>query len=211
MGWFILLVLAAAAFGLLGRFARLDGAGLQLVASALLLAGAGYARQGHPALSGSPKPPSARQPIGETAFTAMRREIFGQFDTADRWLTISEAMLRSGNTADAAGVIRSALRRYPQNSILWTGYGNALALHGNGALSPAADLAFRRAVGLAPKHPGPLLFYGIALAQNGRLEEAERAWVRALALAPPTAPWREGLEQQIRLLQQGRGGGAAQR
>jgi cytochrome c-type biogenesis protein CcmH/NrfG len=87
---------------------------------------------------------------------------------------------------------------------LWTGYGDALVLHGNGLLSPAADLAFRRAVSLAPKHPGPRIFYGIALAQNARLEEAELAWRQALALSPAAAPWREGLERQIEMVRQAR-------
>ena len=105
-------------------------------------------------------------------------------------------------------MIRSAIRAHPYNSILWTGYGDALVLHGNGVLGPAADLAFRRAVSLAPKHPGPRIFYGIALAQNGRLEEAERRWREALALSPATAPWREGLERQIEAVAEAR---AAQR
>jgi cytochrome c-type biogenesis protein CcmH/NrfG len=200
MGWLLILLLGAAALGLLWRFARPDTAGLQLLAAALLLAFAGYAWQGNPGLHGSPRRAAERPGVPETAFSAMRRDVFGQFDAADTWLTLSEAMLRSGDTAGAAGAIRAGLKARPTNAILWTGYGNALALHAGGLLSPGADLAFRRAIGLAPRHPGPLLFYGIALAQNGRLPEAERAWRRALALAPPNASWREPLEQQLALI-----------
>ena len=200
MGWIPLLLLGAAALGLLWRLARPDAAGLQLLAAALLLAFAGYAWQGSPALGGSPRRAAERPPVPETAFSSMRRELFGQFDAADRWLTLAEAMHRSGNTAAAAGAIHAGLKARPTDAILWTGYGNALALHAGGLLTPAADLAFRRAIGLAPRHPGPLLFYGIALAQNGRLPEAEKAWQRALALAPPSASWREPLEQQLAML-----------
>jgi cytochrome c-type biogenesis protein CcmH/NrfG len=197
MGWLVLLVLALAAFAAVWRFGRLDAAGMQLLAAALLLACAGYGWQGRPGTPGSPRAAAERPPAPETAFATLRRDMFGRFDTADRWLSMSERYLARGDTREAAGLIRSAIRAHPENAILWTGYGDALVLHGNGVLSPAADLAFRRAVSLAPKHPGPRIFHGIALAQNGRLEEAERRWRQALALSPPGAPWREALERQI--------------
>ena len=204
MGWPILALLGLGAFAAIWRFGRLDGAGIQLLAAALLLAFAGYAWQGRPGLAGSPKPPSARQPIPETPFTALRHDLFGRFDSADTWLILAESRWARGDTRDAAAAIRAGLRQRPRNATLWTGYGHALVLHGDGILSPAADLAFRRAVGLAPQHPGPLIFYGLALAQNGRLDEAERAWRRALALAPDSAPWREGLEAQLGRLEEAR-------
>jgi cytochrome c-type biogenesis protein CcmH/NrfG len=209
MGWLILLLLPLAAFVAIWRFGRLDGAGLQLLAAALLVALAGYAWQGRPGLAGSPRAAAQRPPAPQTAFAALRKDMFGAFDSADRWLTIAEGLQRSSGTGDSAGAIRAGLRAHPRNAILWTGYGDALVLHGDGLLSPAADLAFRRAISLAPGHPGPRLFYGIALAQNGRLDEAERRWREALALTPPGAPWREGLERQIQLVAQARAQGRA--
>jgi cytochrome c-type biogenesis protein CcmH/NrfG len=207
MGWLILIVLALAALAAVWRFGRLDRAGLQLLAAALLLAGAGYAWQGSPGMAGSPQAAAGRPPAPESAFAALREDMFGRFDTADRWLGMSERYLSRGDTRQAAGLIRSALRAHPDNAVLWTGYGDALVLHGKGVLSPAADLAFRRAVSLAPKHPGPRIFYGIALAQNGRLDEAELAWRQALALSPADSPWREGLERQIEMVGQARAQG----
>jgi cytochrome c-type biogenesis protein CcmH len=204
MGWAIPILVALAALAAIGRFGRLDRTGLQLVAAALLLALAGYAWQGRPGLAGSPRAAAARPPAPQTPFFAFRRELFGAFDAADYWLIIAESRLRSGDTQGAAGVIRSGLRARPGNATLWTGYGDALVLHGEGALTPAAELAFRKAMALAPKHPGPPLFYGIALAQNGRFEEAELRWRQALALTPPKAPWREGLEEQIARVEEAR-------
>jgi cytochrome c-type biogenesis protein CcmH/NrfG len=200
MGWLILILMAAAVLASLWRFARLDRAGLQFVASALLLALAGYAWQGSPGFAGSPRRAAERPPPPETAFMTLRRDMFGQFDTADRWLIIAELYLRRGDTAQGAGMIRSGLRAHPQNAVLWVAYGDALAAHGDGLLSPAADYAFRRGIALAPRHPGPRIFHGIAFAQNGRLDEAELSWRQALALAPPDAPWRGALERQIELI-----------
>jgi cytochrome c-type biogenesis protein CcmH/NrfG len=204
MGWLALLILAPAAFAAIWRFGRLDRAGSQLLAAALLLALAGYAWQGSPGVPGSPQAGAERPPVPETAFATLRRDMFGQFDSADRWLSMSDRYLGRGDTGQAAGLIRSALRAHPDNAILWTGYGDALVVHGNGLLGPAADLAFRRAISLAPKHPGPRIFYGIALAQNGRFEEAELSWRQALALSPPDSPWREGLERQIEMARKAR-------
>jgi len=202
MGLIVLLLLALAAFAAIWRFAGLDRAGAQFLASALLLACAGYAWQGSPGLGGSPKPPPETQDLPETAFAGMRQTMLGRFDTADRWLTIAEGFQRRGDTRGGAGVIRSALREHPDNAILWVGYGNALVVHSGGMMTPAAQLAFERAAGLAPDHPAPRFFFGLALAQGGRLEEAERIWRDLVATAPADAPWRAQVEAQLRMLEQ---------
>jgi cytochrome c-type biogenesis protein CcmH/NrfG len=207
MGWLIILAMALVLFASLWRLAALERGPLQFLLSALLLALAGYAWQGAPDLAGSPRGPAAVQDKGDSPFALVRRDLFGQFDTADRWLSIAESLQRKGNTRDAAGVIRSALRAHPRNATLWTGYGNALVLHGGGTINPAAELAFRRAEGLAPRHPGPRLFHGIALAGAGRFGEAERLWRATLALASADAPYRAGLEQQLAAIAAARAAG----
>ena len=204
MGWIILLVLALAAFAAIWRFGRLDGAGVQLLAAALLLALAGYAWQGRPSLAGSPKRPPEAQSLPDSAFAQMRQDMLGRFDTADRWLTIAEGFQRRGDTRGGAGLIRSALREHPDNAILWIGYGNALVIHAGGMITPAAQLAFEKAAQLAPQHPAPRFFFGLALAQSGRLDEAERTWRDLLATAPPGAQWRAGVEAQLEQLEQAR-------
>ena len=204
MGWLLLLLLALAAFAAIWRFAGLDRAGAQLVAAALLLASAGYAWQGRPGLEGRPGKPPEAQRIADSAFTQMRQDMLGRFDTADRWLTIAEGFQRRGDTRGGAGLIRSALREHPDNSILWIGYGNALVIHAGGLVTPAAQLAFERAAALAPDHPAPRFFHGLSLAQSGRLDEAERIWRELVASAPADAPWRPQVEQQLELLQQAR-------
>ena len=204
MGWLILLILAVAAFAAVWRFGRLDPAGMQLLAAALLLAFAGYAWQGRPGLAGSPRRPPEAQALPDSAFAQMRQGMLGRFDTADRWLTIAEGFQRRGDTRGGAGLIRSALREHPNNAILWIGYGNALVVHSGGMITPAAQLAFERAAQLAPDHPAPRFFFGMALAQSGRLDEADRIWRDLLASAPPDAQWRAGVEAQLEQLEQAR-------
>jgi cytochrome c-type biogenesis protein CcmH/NrfG len=208
MGWFLILAMALIVFAALWRLGRMERGPLQFLGAALLLALAGYAWQGSPDSDGAPRAAErAAANLPPSAFAALRRDMFGGFDRADRWLTIAESMERRGKTAEAAGVIRSGLRANPRSATLWTGYANALVLHGDGVLGPAAELAYRRAGELAPQHPGPRLFFGAALAEAGRFAEAEAAWREAHALAPPSAPWREGLAQQLRLIEEARKAG----
>ena len=209
MGWIILLLLVLALLVVLWRFARLEAGPMQFLLAALLVALAGYAWQGRPNMAGAPRAAGQKQ-IPPNPFAQVRRDLFGGFDAADRWLTIAESYQRRGDTAGAAGVLRSGIRAHPRNATLWAGYGNALMLHGGGVISPAADLAFRRALALAPRHPAPRLFYGMALLTGGRFPEAEKVWKEALALAPADARYRAGLEQQLQLIAQARAAGQIQ-
>lgn len=202
MGWALILLLSAAVLLALWRFARFDRVTLQLVASALLIAMAGYAWQGRPSLAGKPVPPPVRQKLPNSAFAEARGDLMGRFDTAARWLTIADSYHRSGNTQDAVGIIKAGLRAHPDDAELWAGLGNALVIHADGMITPAADLAFARAARLAPDHPGPKFFYGLALAQSGRLEEAERIWTGLVATAPADAAWRPMVEERLATLAQ---------
>ena len=202
MGWLILLILAAAIWLILWRFRRFDRAQLQLLGAALLLAAAGYAWQGRPGLAGAPAPPPAREQRGDSDFAATREEMLGRFDSAAGWLTIADSYQRRGDSQAAAQIIQAGLRKNPRDADLWVGLGNALVIHGDGIMTPAAELAFNRAARLAPDHPDPKFFYGLALAQGGKLEEAGRMWSDLLESAPAAAEWRPMVEKRLAMLRQ---------
>jgi len=205
MGWVLFLFLSLCLFAALWRFARLDGAGLQFLAAGLLVAFAGYAWQGRPGLEGSPKRPPERQRLPDSDFAETRRDMLGHFDRAASWMSIAESYQRRGDTQGGADIIRNALRRGPRDADLWVGLGSAIVLHADGMMTPAAQLAFRRAQEIAPGHPGPRFFYGLALAQSGRLDEAERLWRELLAAAPADASWRPMVEERLEMLGRARG------
>jgi cytochrome c-type biogenesis protein CcmH/NrfG len=79
------------------------------------------------------------------------------------------------------------------------GLGNALVDHA-GMLSPAATLAFERARQLAPRHPAPLFFEGLARARAGERDKALALWDRASALTPPNASYRSIITGGIQAL-----------
>lgn len=207
MGWIIILVLAVATGAALWRFVTVDRAALQFLAAALLLALAGYAWQGRPALGGRPKPAPERQQLADSAFAETREDMLGRFDRAWYWLNLAEGYQRRGDTQSAAQVIRSGLRGAPNDPDLWVGLGNALVIHADGMMTPAAQLAFERAERLAPEHPGPRFFYGLALAQGGQFDEAERIWRQLVADAPADAQYRAIIEERLQALQQARATG----
>lgn len=208
MGWLIFILLALATFVALWRFARFDKAALQFLGAGLLLAMAGYVWQGQPGLPGKPLPPPERQNLPDSAFADARGDMLGQFDSAARWLTIADSFHRSGDTRNAAGVIRAGLRQHPNDPDLWVGLGNALVIHADGLMTPAAELAFQRAAKIAPEHPGPKFFYGLALAQGGKLDEAEAIWRSLLEGAPAEAAWRPMVQERLAMIAQARAMGA---
>jgi cytochrome c-type biogenesis protein CcmH len=205
MGFVLLLALAAIVLIALWKFAKFDRVALQLLGAALLIAAAGYAWQGSPGLDGKPVPAPARVELPDSDFAQTREAMLGTFDSAAGWLTMAESYQRSGDTQSGAEILQSGLRKDPDNPDLWVGLGNALVIHADGMMTPSAELAFRRAAQIAPEHPGPKFFFGLALAQGGKYDEAERLWRGLLETAPPEASWRPMVEERLAMLSQARG------
>jgi len=196
-GWLILAALTALGIGAF-RLLWLRGPMLQLAAASLLIGASGYALQGRPGLSGSPRAAAANRVV--VPLTGARDAFFGEFTPSGHWLLLSDSMARRGDTADAAGILRSAVREHPRDVALWVGLGNALVDHA-GVLTPAAQLAYERAVELAPGHPAAPFFSGLALARSGDRAGALALWREILAEAPADASWRPMVEDAIAALE----------
>jgi len=197
MGWLLLLLLFAASLGVLWLL-RVRGGMLTAAAATLLIGAAGYALQARPGLPGAPAHGSAAG--AALPLTEARHAFYGNFSGAESWLRISEALARSGNTADAVGILQNAVRRYPTDAHLWVGLGNALVDNAH-KLTPPAELAYRRAAELSPGYPGPAFFYGLALARSGDRQGAVAIWREILTKAPPGASWRPLVEGGINALE----------
>lgn len=192
--WLIVAAVALAAFVAL-RQLGLRGPMLQLGTAALLLGCAGYSLQGSP---GTPGAPRAQRGEDEEVLqlTRLRHAFYGSFSGSERWLLMAEALARRGNTADAVGILRSAVREHPGDPHLWVGLGNALVDH-TGALTPASEFAYRRAAELSPGYPAPPFFFGIALLRSGDAQSAVALWQEVLARAPADASWRPLVEDVV--------------
>jgi cytochrome c-type biogenesis protein CcmH len=196
IGFLMLLLLVAASLGVLWVL-RVRGAALTASAAVLLLGGAGYALQGSPGLPGAPA--ENREVRDVFPLTQARHAFFGEFSPEESWLRMSEALARDGQSEDAVGILENAVRRYPGSSELWIGLGNALVDHARG-MTPAAELAYKRAEEVAPGHPAAPFFYGLALARSGDRDGALKLWRDILAKAPKDASWRPLVEEGVAAL-----------
>jgi cytochrome c-type biogenesis protein CcmH len=179
---------------------KLRGSLLTLAAAATAFGCAGYALQGRADLDGMPRSSAGRAP--PIPLTGARRALMGQFDSADAWISMSDALASRGNTEDAANLLRAQASRHPDDYRLWVGLGNALVDHSR-TLSPPARFAYARAIFLAPGYPAPRFFLGLAEARSGNPAEAVRLWRSILADAPADASWRPMIEDGILLMSQG--------
>lgn len=192
MGWLVFggLVLLGVALLLVIRFPiRL----WTVPATAVMLAGAGYAWQGQPALPGHPAEGVAKSRPLDPDLIAVREGLFGRFNFDYSYFMAADAMTRAGAPHLAATVMLGAVRKAPTDAGLWSGLGLALAEHDGDQLSPASRFAFAKAAELGPQHPGPFFFHGIALARSGDVEGARREWGQAVQRLPKGATYRDDM------------------
>ncbi|MCW1428099.1 tetratricopeptide repeat protein [Novosphingobium sp. JCM 18896] len=206
MSWLWALLLAIVALALILLLLRWFGqprSGWEAIAAALLLGIAGYGLQGRPGMPGSPKAPAETIAGNSPELVEARKSLAGagaSGETNNKWSIIADALARHGQFADAAGVLLGAVDKNPRDGDAWLALANALVGHAEGSLSPAALFAFRNAATVAPEHPGPPFFLGLAMAQSGRFDDARAIWTELLARTPPDAPWRPDLVDKLQRL-----------
>jgi cytochrome c-type biogenesis protein CcmH len=197
MGWIILLVMIIALFAALVFLGKLPRTAYELTGAALLLGVAGYAWQANPGMAGvSVEPDEKPNSFDEDSITS-REEMGERFGTAREWLIFSDALNRSGRHGAAANYLRNGVKEHPNDPDLWVGLGNALVVHADGVITPAAQFAFQQAANISPEHPGPPFFLGMAYAQSGKIDQARAIWTELLERSPEEAPWRKDLESRL--------------
>lgn len=209
MGWLILLVIGAGAFGL----ALLLGAPRALgsfIGAALMLGATGYALQGRPGLAGHPVSTGRAGSTLDPGVAELRTKMFGRFTAAEPYFFAADALERTGSQANAVRLLLGGVNTQPRSAALWTGLGAAYAEH-DATVSPAARFAFARAMQLAPDHPGPPYFLGLALVRAGEFQEAQRWWARAYAITPDRFTYRAEIGRRLTLLEALIASGAGER
>lgn len=197
MTWVMVGLLALVVFAVIAFVFRAPRASWEVVGAALLLGIAGYALQGSPRQPAAPKAPAETVSGGGAADIAARDKLADGAGVGDKHLVIADALARHGQFADAAEVLRGAVKKDPANAEAWLSMGNALVGHAEGTISPAAVYAYGRAADAAPDAAGPPFFFGLALIRSGRIEEGRSLWAELLGRSPKDAPWRGDLEKRL--------------
>lgn len=203
-GWVILALLAAVLGAGLWVAIRPARTVSELIAAALLVALAGYAWQGSPLVPGRPTGPKDNRPAPSNLFADERGRWLEQVGVDAQALDAADGLIRSGDPAYAAGILRAAIEHRPRSATLWIGLGNAIAQYADGLVTPPSRYAFQHASQLAPDSPAPGYFLGLTLAQSGDLDGAEQAWRGLLASAPKDAPWRAEVDQKLAAIDRAR-------
>jgi Flp pilus assembly protein TadD len=199
MGWATMLVIGTGTAGLLLAFGLRRG--MWSIAGAALMIGAiGYAVQGSPGLAGHSVRADARGLEVDPGIAELRGAMFGRYGDDAMYFTTSDGLQRAGESESAVRLLLGAIHHKGGDPALWTELGTAIAAHDGGYVSPAAELAFHQAERLAPGHPGPWFFAGLAEVRAGDFAAARPLWARALALTPSQAEYRPEIAGRLELL-----------
>ncbi|MEG3180085.1 tetratricopeptide repeat protein [Sphingomonas sp. LT1P40] len=201
MGWIALAAIGAVAFGLLWLFGMPRALG-SFSGAALMLGAAGYALQANPGLSGAPVSTVKKAQEDDAALRDLRGAMFGRFSYLDSYFFAADSLVRGGDPDKATRLMLGGVRSSPGDAAMWTWLGMTMVEADKRTVSPAAGLAFRRAVALAPQHPGPAFFYGLAHVRAGDYAAARPWWRKALSLSPVGAPYRRDIAVRLALLEQ---------
>jgi len=201
VSWLPVLLLAGAAFAVIAFAFRLERRLWTTLLAALVFGLAGYAFQAHPDLGGAARAPRSGSEQEQWASVDARKEmVAGSLRSGSDKLLIADALARRGQFANAAALLRSATQDAPHDAEAWLALGNVLVEHADGALTPAALFAYRRASQAAPGSPAPGYFLGLALIRQGSLLEARQVWAETLANAAPDDAARPLMAQRVERL-----------
>ncbi|WP_066546409.1 MULTISPECIES: tetratricopeptide repeat protein [unclassified Sphingomonas] len=199
VGWLILAGLAAAAGAALWAlgFSRTLAS---LAGAAMMLAAAGYALQGRPALPGSPTGARASRGQVDPDTVSMRLKLFGRFGSTAQFFVAADALTRVGSPGSAIRLLIGALQGDPRNVALWSGLGLAYLDHDRDILSPPAQFAFEQAIRVDPSAPGGYYFYGVGRARTGDFDRARSLWRAALERTAPGSNARAAIAERLAML-----------
>jgi len=201
MGWLWLGIIAVGAFALLAVL-RVDRLLWSMVAAALMLGAAGYALQGEPELAGHPVVTGTTITPDDGSMIELRDKMLERYTGAAAYLVAADAMTRIGERRAAVKVLLGGIRVAPKSLVLWTGLANALAAHDGDQVSPPALFAFQQAMRIAPRHPAPPFFLGLAYVRSGNFAAGRPYWARALELTPKSVSYHDEIAVRLALLDQ---------
>lgn len=165
-----------------------------------------YLALGNPGL---PSMPFAERPALETpaqraggpdmeALTAgLEARLAEDPDNRDGWLLLGRSYAQLEQFDAAAEAYRRAIVLGFDDAEVQSALGEMLTVQSGGTIGPEARNAFAAALTQDPRNPRARYYAGLALAQDGRSQEAIDLWLGLLRQSTAEAPWRPVVVQQI--------------
>ena len=116
------------------------------------------------------------------------------------WDVLAPIYLRLGRLPEAETAYRNSIRLLGSTAVRQAGLGQVLFARSGGIVTAEAQDAFQAVLALEPGNPFAAYFLALGLAQEGRTEDARRAFMQLAENAPPGAPWMPLVEQQLQRL-----------
>jgi cytochrome c-type biogenesis protein CcmH len=169
-----------------------------VAAGALVLVPAGaiavYLALGSPNLPGAPVSSRVAQAHGgdqsiEQMFARVEQHLAEHPEDGKGWEVVAPIYMRLGRYDDAVKARQNAVRLLGATAERWSDLGEALVATANGVVSDDAKRAFESALKIDPKDISARFYTGLAAEQDGRKDDAARAWKGLIADAPPGAAW----------------------
>ena len=110
-------------------------------------------------------------------------------DDGRGWDVLAPIYVRMHRYADAVTAYRNAIRLSGATAARQSGLGEALAYAASGIVTADAQAAFEAARALDPADAKAGFYLGIAMAQEGRKDEARSSWQAMLDKLPADSPW----------------------
>lgn len=176
----------------------------RLVAAALpVLAILSYITLGAPAAPGRPfaertTPPGAAP--GVAKLIAQVEERLRQHpEDGKGWDVIGPVYLRLGRYSEASDAFQRSIRLLGESADRLAGLAESQVLASDGVVTEVARTAYERLRVLAPEQLEPRFWLAVAAEQDGRFEEAAKAYDMLLTEGEPTAGWRPAVTARWRV------------
>lgn len=117
------------------------------------------------------------------------------------WEVLAPVYLSLGRPEDSARAFSNAIRLSGSREDLESGLGEALVVAARGVVTADAKAAFERAAALSPDAVKPRFFLAMAYGQDGRKDEAVKAWMQLLEGADESEPWVPVARQELAAVQ----------
>jgi cytochrome c-type biogenesis protein CcmH len=113
------------------------------------------------------------------------------------WDALAPVYRRMQRFSDAVAAYRNAIRLEGSTAARQAGLGEALTDAAGGVVSADAQAAFEAARKLEPANAKANFYLAIAMAQEGRRDDAKSAWQAMFTSLPPDSPWRGAVTEAL--------------
>jgi cytochrome c-type biogenesis protein CcmH len=136
----------------------------------------------------------------EAAVAGVEKHLIEHPEDGRGWAVLAPVYMRLERYEDAAHAYSEALRLLGEDPARRAAYGEALVAAAGGVVTDKAHEAFGKALACDPKQPQARFYLALAAEQDGKKDDAIRAYEALAADAPPDAPWLGEVQSRVAAL-----------